>query len=193
MEYRNELKFELSDFDLIRIKNRLFPLMHPDSHQGSTGYLIRSIYFDDLYDSCAAEKENGVCCREKYRIRQYDNDPNYIRLEKKTKYGDMSKKTMQELRPQDYESLLSGNMENLHLILSRNKGSLLEEFVLKMLYKQFSPKCIVEYERFAFIENTGNGEHHETRFPGISLAAYRRGFTVFRRLLEGSRFGEHQF
>lgn len=156
MEYRNELKFELSDFDLMRIRNRLLPLMHPDSHQGINGYLIRSMYFDDLYDSCAAEKENGVCSREKYRIRQYDNNSNYICLEKKTKYGDMSRKTMQVLRPQDYEALLSSNMDSLHLILPWNTGSLLEEFVFKMLYKKFSPKCIVEYERFAFTEDTGN-------------------------------------
>ena len=59
MEYRNELKFELSDCDLARIKNRLLPLMHTDMHQGKDGYIIRSLYFDDLYNTCAAEKENG--------------------------------------------------------------------------------------------------------------------------------------
>lgn len=156
MEYRNELKFELSDLDFMRVRGRLLPLMHTDIHQGPKGYVIRSLYFDDLYDSCAAEKENGVLYREKYRIRQYNNNPCFIRLEKKTKHGDMSQKTMHTLSIQDYEILLSGNIDRLHVLLSQNKENLLEELIAKILYKKFSPKCIVEYERFAFTESTGN-------------------------------------
>lgn len=156
MEYRNELKFELSDLELMRVKNRLLPLMRLDIHQGPNGYLIKSLYFDDLYDSCLAEKENGICFREKYRIRIYNNSPDYINLEKKTKYANMSKKTTQILNQKDYEALLSGNIDGLHALLSRNKGNLLEEFILKILYKKYSPKCIIAYERFAFTENIGN-------------------------------------
>lgn len=156
MEYRNELKFELSDFDLIRIKNRLLPLMQTDAHQNPNGYLIRSLYFDDLYNSCAAEKENGVLHREKYRIRQYNNTPDYIRLEKKTKHGDMCQKEMQPLNRQDYKALLSNNIDCLHVILSQNRGGLLEEFIFKIISEKFTPKCIVEYERFAFTEIMGN-------------------------------------
>lgn len=156
MEYRNELKFELSDFELMRIKGRLLPLMQTDSHQGPDGYLIRSLYFDDLYDSCLAEKEDGILNREKYRIRIYNNNQDYIRLEKKTKYADISKKTTQPLSQRDYEALLSERADRLHAVLSQNKGHLLEEFLLKVLYKRFSPKCIIEYERFAFIEKKGN-------------------------------------
>ncbi len=156
MEYRNELKFELSDFDLIRIKNRISPLMHPDKHQDTNGYLIRSLYFDDLYDSCLAEKTNGVLYRKKYRIRIYNNNSDYIRLEKKTKYANMSKKITQPLTRQDYDALLSGNIDSLHVILSQKKDGLLKEFVLKILSEKFSPKCIIEYERYAFVENRGN-------------------------------------
>lgn len=156
MIYRNELKFELSDFDLIRIKNRISSLMHPDKHQSADGYLIRSLYFDDLYDSCLAEKINGVFYRKKYRIRVYNNNSDYIRLEKKTKYADMSKKTTQLLTLQDYNALLSGNIDSLHVILSQNKDGLLREFVLKILSEKFSPKCVIEYERYAFVENMGN-------------------------------------
>lgn len=156
MEYRNELKFELSDFDLIRIRNRLLPLMHTDSHQKPNGYLIRSLYFDDLYDSCAAEKENGILHREKYRIRQYGNNPDFIRLEKKTRHGDMSQKTMQTLSRQDYETLLSGDPARLHTLLPQDGNGLLQELVLKIFRKGFAPKCIVEYERFAFTETMGN-------------------------------------
>lgn len=157
MEYRNELKFELPDYDFQRLYYRLLPLMQPDRHQGASGYLIRSLYFDDLYDSCMAEKENGVPFREKYRIRIYDNNPNFIRLEKKTKYADMTKKTTQPLTFEEYQALLSCRLDSLHDLQTQSeKGSLLEELILGILRKGFSPKCIVEYERFAFTETMGN-------------------------------------
>lgn len=181
MEYRNELKFELSDFDLARIRNRLTPLMSTDSHQGPDGYLIRSLYFDDLYDSCAAEKENGIPRREKYRIRQYNNNPDYICLEKKKKYGDMCQKETQLLSLQNYEALLSARMDDLLVIFRENKDRLIGELVIKILRKKFSPKCIVAYERFALVERIGNvrvtfdrnisGSRQLTGFfdPGLSM------------------------
>lgn len=156
MEYRNELKFEISDLDLNRIKYRLLPLMHTDHHQGTEGYQIRSLYFDDRYDSCLFEKESGVSYREKYRVRIYNNNLNYIRLEKKTKHAGLTKKAVQELTISDYEAILTNDIHYLHSILSQNTGTLLEEFTLKILHKHFSPKCIVSYDRFAFTEEIGN-------------------------------------
>lgn len=156
MEYRNELKFEISNFELTRIKYRLLPLMHTDNHQDTAGYQIRSLYFDDLYDSCMFEKEAGISYREKYRLRIYNNDLDYIRLEKKTKYADLTKKTVQRLTMSDYEAILANDINYLHSVLSQNTGTLLEEFVLKILHKKFTPKCIVSYDRFAFTEETGN-------------------------------------
>ncbi len=156
MEYRNELKFEVSNLDLQRIKGRLLPLMSLDSHQGTDGYQIRSLYFDDYYNSCMFEKENGISYREKYRIRIYNNNDNHIRLEKKIKQASLTRKTVQMLTRQDYEAIVSNDLDRLYILLAQNAGTLLEEFVLKMVHKKFSPKCIVEYQRFAFIERIGN-------------------------------------
>lgn len=83
MEYRNELKFEVSDREIARMKYRLFPLMRCDSHQNSDGYAVRSLYFDDIYDTCMKEKEEGAGYRIKYRLRIYNADMDLIRLEKK--------------------------------------------------------------------------------------------------------------
>lgn len=63
---------------------------------------------------------------------------------------------MQTLSRQDYEILLSGDLNRLHVLLSQSKGGLLDELILKIIRKRFSPKCIVEYERFAFTETMGN-------------------------------------
>lgn len=156
MEYRNELKFEISDFDLCRIKGRLSPLMHFDEYQDTNGYMVRSLYFDDLYDSCMFEKENGVSNRQKYRLRIYNNAPDLIRLEKKSKCADMTQKSIESLTREDYNALLSNDKDYLYTVLFRNTGTLLGEVAFKILHKHLTPKCMVEYNRFAFVENTGN-------------------------------------
>ena len=55
-----ELKFMISDMDMERIRYRLLPFMSWDEHQGERGYIVRSVYFDDIYDSYLAENEAGT-------------------------------------------------------------------------------------------------------------------------------------
>lgn len=156
MEYRNELKFQVSDADLMKIKYRLQPLMQYDSHQGDSGYVIRSLYFDDVYDSCMTENENGISMRDKYRIRIYNGDTGLIRLEKKSKYRQMTRKVSQILTKETCDALLSHDMDFLSEIRREDTDSLLRELAIQVLRKNLAPKCIVEYDRFAFIERIGN-------------------------------------
>lgn len=155
MEYRNELKFEVADFELAKIYFRLLPLMQCDRHQSREGYMVRSLYFDDIYDSCMNEKENGVGYRTKYRIRIYNGDNGLIRLEKKIKYRQMTRKESQTVTRKECDALLSGDMDFL-TNMAAAEDSLLGELTAKMLYKKMEPKCIVEYDRFAFVEAVGN-------------------------------------
>lgn len=156
MEYRNELKFEVSDLQLAKIKYRLLPLMQCDSHQDAEGYAVRSLYFDDIYDSCMNEKEEGIGYRIKYRVRIYNADTELIRLEKKIKYRQMTKKVSQTLTRRESDALLAGDKEFLSEIMSSPGDFLLKELAVKILQKNMSPRCIVEYDRFAFIEASGN-------------------------------------
>lgn len=156
MEYRNELKFQVSDADLIKIKYRLKPLMQYDSHQGSRGYSIRSLYFDDIYDSGMTQNEEGISLRDKYRIRIYNGNTDQIRLEKKSKYRQMTKKISQSLTKETCDALLYHNMDFLSRVLREDADSILKGLVIKMLQKNLVPKCIVEYDRFAFVERIGN-------------------------------------
>lgn len=156
MEYRNELKFQVSDSDLIKIKYRLQPLMRYDPHQGTQGYSVRSLYFDDIYDSGMTQNEAGVSFRDKYRIRIYNGNTDQIRLEKKSKYRQMTKKVSQLLTKESCNALLYRDMEFLSEVLREDADSILKELVIKMLRKNLVPKCIVEYDRFAFVERIGN-------------------------------------
>ena len=61
-------------------------IMQPDKNAGRSGeYVVRSLYFDDYSDSCLYDNINGTDPREKFRIRIYNTDLSYIRLERKCK------------------------------------------------------------------------------------------------------------
>ena len=85
MQYRHEVKHEISNLDMLILRQRLRAVMAPDSHAIDGQYEIRSLYFDNPDDKALREKLDGVSRREKYRIRMYNNDPSVIRLERKFK------------------------------------------------------------------------------------------------------------
>ena len=87
MQYRHEVKHEISNLDMLILRQRLRAVMKPDSHAKDGQYEIRSLYFDNMDDKALREKLDGVSVREKYRIRMYNNDPSVIRLERKFKHG----------------------------------------------------------------------------------------------------------
>lgn len=148
MEYRHELKFMVSDLTIETLRYRLEPFMMPDEHHPDF-YRIRSLYFDDIYDSCLNENLAGTDDRFKYRIRFYEDSMDYINLEKKYKKQGMTKKESEGLTPEQVKAYLDDdfNVENKQLTT---------ELLVANLKSQMKPKCIVEYDRFAFVEPAGN-------------------------------------
>ena len=83
---RHEIKHLVNYEDFVPLLKRLRAVMKPDAHAGLAGfYRVRSLYFDNLQDKALREKLDSVSQREKFRIRFYNEDTSYIRLEKKTK------------------------------------------------------------------------------------------------------------
>ena len=69
MDYRNELKYLVTAPQIALLQNRVSHLMQLDSHAGEAGiYNIRSLYFDDCFDTYMLENEMGTDPREKFRI-----------------------------------------------------------------------------------------------------------------------------
>lgn len=92
-KWRQELKYILTKGESILTAKRLASFMQRDRHtEGGKEYLIRSLYFDNLYDKVLKEKLSGVAVRDKFRIRYYDFDVDFIRLEKKTKRNSVGHK-----------------------------------------------------------------------------------------------------
>ena len=64
--YRHELKYLISYADKAELAVRMAPVLHLDPHAKQGGYFIRSLYFDDYWNTAYAEKDAGVLLRKKY-------------------------------------------------------------------------------------------------------------------------------
>lgn len=50
MQFRHEVKHEVSNLDLLVLRQRLRTVMTPDRHAVNGAYKIRSVYFDSFDD-----------------------------------------------------------------------------------------------------------------------------------------------
>ena len=110
---REEKKF-LINIDEFRSKSHyLDMLMIQDEHNGTDGYIIRSLYFDTIYDDDFFEKLEGVETRRKIRLRIYDPKHDFAMLEMKQKQGANQKKRSLRMTKADAEALIAGKYEVL--------------------------------------------------------------------------------
>lgn len=84
MQARHEYKHSLNYADYIFLRDRLDKTMQRDSHADQNGeYRVRSLYFDSPGDEALRAKIHGVDRREKFRIRRYIGEDDFLVLEKK--------------------------------------------------------------------------------------------------------------
>lgn len=149
--YRHEYKYIISKGSAELLKRQLPCLLQRDPHAGSTGqYTIRSLYFDDLHFSAFEEKMAGIRDREKYRIRCYNSQMDFIRLERKEKHGDLTRKTGQTLTPQQVRQLQACQWGDLTV----SQGTLLDQF-RQGLSQGLRPAILVDYDRTPFVCSAG--------------------------------------
>lgn len=153
MEFRNELKFIVTEQQIALIKNRMNHLVGLDSNAGAQGsYNIRSLYFDDCYDSCMMENEIGSDPREKFRIRIYNHKDQKITLELKRKEHMMTQKRSCSISKEQCKLLMQG----IPLPVSSDYPAVLQKLLLLMRTRRMEPKVIVEYDRVPYVEPLGN-------------------------------------
>lgn len=151
--YRYELKYVCSDLQLAQMEERLKKILKPDSHADGGGfYTIRSLYFDDYYDTALREKEDGVNLREKYRLRYYNRDVNLVRLEIKQKAGSKIRKESCRVTKEEADGMIEGNWYQAAQSGDRVAGRLFLKGALCLM----QPKVIVEYDRFPYVCEEGN-------------------------------------
>ena len=153
MDFRNELKYVVNETDLVLLENRLKGLIKPDEHVGADGlYHIRSLYFDDYYNSYYAENENGTDPREKFRIRIYNADSSVIHLELKKKEHGMTQKFICAITEEQCRTLMEGKP----LPPDSSYPPVLQKLLILMRTRLLKPVTIVEYDRQPFASNLGN-------------------------------------
>lgn len=153
LRLRYELKYSINPADDIILTGRLHKLFPHDGHAGSMGtYCVSSLYFDTPYDKALREKIDGVNRREKFRIRCYNEDFSFIRLEKKMKINGRCAKQSCRITLEEVEQILSGDIQ----FLLEGSDLLFLELYSKMKGQQLCPKTIVAYDREAFLYKPGN-------------------------------------
>lgn len=153
MKFRHEYKHRINLSDTIQLRNRLGTIFPHDSHCESNGtYYVKSLYFDNYLDKALREKENGVNCREKFRIRYYGNDTGFIRLEKKSKINGLCNKESSVITEEQCQKIIDGKFD----FLLESENALMRELYAKMSYQLLRPKCIVAYRRESFVYFPGN-------------------------------------
>lgn len=158
MEYqgkklRHEIKYFINTQQYWILRNRLKSTLIVDKHgDDMNSYHIRSLYFDDMYQSALLEKESGVKVRSKYRIRIYNISDKVIKLERKNKIDKFINKEDASLTRKQVEQLLRGDVD----FLRNTTDPLLKDFYLAYQTKQLRPRVIVDYDREAYTYPLGN-------------------------------------
>ena len=104
--FRNEWKYLISTSEKELLELRMKHLLKKDPNAKGNGYMIRSLYFEDYFNSAYAEKESGVLMRKKYRIRIYDCSDRSIKLERKKKFGSYIYKESAPLTKEEFYNLM---------------------------------------------------------------------------------------
>lgn len=152
--YRVEDKYICQESEIVLFQERLKTVLRPDNNQKSdTGYIVTSIYFDDLYDSHLKDTIEGVSQRQKYRIRIYNHSLDVIKLEVKYKRYNRTMKKSCRISEQQMKMLLWGKC-----IVPDNMSvdDPIALFNLAIKNRGLRPKVIIEYDRKAYVFPSGN-------------------------------------
>ena len=144
---RQEKKYFISAEDALKFVSAFEKVMLQDEHNGSQGYMIRSLYFDTIDDRDYNDKIDGLELRRKIRLRIYDPKSNFAMLEMKQKQGESQKKRSLRLVREDAQKLILCQYD----VLKKYNSPFATECYGFMHMHCYRPKTVVEYNRKAFI------------------------------------------
>lgn len=144
---RQEKKYVILVDEFLKHSYYFEKVMHQDSHNGTKGYMVRSLYFDTLDNKDYFEKVNGIETRKKIRLRIYNPSDDFALLEMKQKQGIYQKKRSLRIKKEDAIMMVSG----LYTPLLNYNNPFAAECYGVMNMQCYRPKVIVQYNRKAFI------------------------------------------
>ena len=136
--FRREIKYEINPCLTEVLKQRLSAVLPADPHNGTQGYLVRSVYFDTPDASDCREKLDGVENRKKLRLRVYGFGDAPAKLELKQKQGAFQRKRSLTLSRPQAEQLLAGDSSCLE-----DCGEFGQQMARLMALGAYRPSCLV--------------------------------------------------
>ncbi len=153
LSFRHELKFYINDHDYVVLRNAMKALLRPDAYTNEDNvYHIRSLYFDDIYESAVKDKMAGIENRSKYRIRIYNYSDEVIRFEKKIKRGQFVAKKSFLLSRTEYDQIIAGEYD----FLLHRPEELAKEVYIDLKNNMLRPRVFVDYTREAYVSPIEN-------------------------------------
>lgn len=150
---RHELKYYISQSVYYTLREHFRYFMQKDENTvNEEGYLISSLYFDDVYQSALEDKISGTRFRKKYRIRIYDRKDTVINLECKIKFDSFISKESARLTRAEYDKILQNDYD---FLIERPEIICHEVYALNKM-KLLRPVTVVEYMREAYVAEFGN-------------------------------------
>lgn len=176
LTFRHELKYLISQRDCNLLKHRLEEFLERDAHVDGNGqYKVRSLYFDDYWNSAYKEKMMGIMNRAKYRIRIYNDNDKVISLECKLKRGSCIAKKKASLTRKEVYQILDGD----YGFLERSDKPLCREFYYECVTRIMRPRVVVDYSREPLVFLPGDVRITFDRY----LRAGSMGYDIFDKSL----------
>lgn len=149
---RTERKYPVDTLRASSLFSRLSCVLQGDSINGTSSYLVRSLYFDTVCNDDYFDKMAGLERRKKIRLRIYDPNAQTAKLEIKEKQGNAQLKRSLLLSREQAIRIQNSDYSALKEI----ESPLAAELYGIMQTQCYRPVCIVEYDRIAFMNPTND-------------------------------------
>ena len=146
--YRREIKYIISKKQYSDMVRYMDNFLDKDEHSRDKPYTVNSVYFDSINNIDFYEKMAGLPNRKKIRLRYYNDDESYYRLEKKEKFNDNQIKKGFEIKKEDALEVTEGRYECLHDYFGLSSHAL--EIYMILTQGLYRPVVKVAYDRIAY-------------------------------------------
>ena len=144
---RFESKYKMDHMEALLIQKRLEQYIKPDPYSGDDGYLVRSVYFDTIFNKDFYAREESQTHRHHIRLRTYPERPDLISLEYKEKNTATVRKRMLPVTRPEAVRLLRAD----YSVLSGHKDPFARMLYRKMTLETYRPCVMIEYRRKAYV------------------------------------------
>ena len=148
---RHELKYLINQLEYQVIVKKLSKILKRDNNSINNNYTVSSLYFDNFNNKAYQDKLSGELIRHKFRIRFYNNNTNYLKLEQKSKVNQVTFKHAVLLTKLELNKIYNNNFG----FLLTKKQLLYLKFYQQLQHELLKPKVIVKYQREAFTHKAG--------------------------------------